>query len=402
MKVGNDNITHRISEITDIYSTMILNIAKECNEKTLYPKIENIEKCYSNMISMIDNLEDNLLSDIINEIDQKKVIKLYKKIYKEQGILLRTNRLATIYIQTEYRKIMIRRYILSPANDICKKLLLEKEGKKNIYPVDICLGIDKLPFKTSVTAMLKIAKIAKNAKSYQDAQEELLNSHRIKMDHVTISSITNNIGALVLNNDIQKANKEYDELVNEKIRFSKSSINEILYIQTDGIMVNTRQIETIDKDKKSGWHENKIGLIYASGDVRFKNRALVNGVYEDKHEIIKKEYTSYIGEVNIFKKLLFSCALRKGYGQYNQTVLISNGASWIRNMKDELFPDAQQILDFYHLSEKILDLGKLYFNKKEDKYLPWCNSLCAKFKQSNLKEAIKEIENIELKLNITN
>jgi hypothetical protein len=46
---------------------------------------------------------------------------------------------------------------------------------------------------------------------------------------------------------------------------------------------------------------------------------------------------------------MFSLAVRNGYGKYKETVLIGDGATWIRSMKEELFPDAQQILDFSHL-----------------------------------------------------
>jgi hypothetical protein len=167
-------------------------------------------------------------------------------------------------------------------------------------------------------------------------------------------------------------------------------------------MVNTRQVENVDNEKKSGWHENKLGLVYTSNNVKITSPVNINGVSEQKHEITKKEYTSFIGEVSIFKKLLYSCALRNGYGQYKQSVLISDGATWIRLMKDDIFPDAQQILDFSHLSEKILDLGKLYFNKDENKYTPWCHALCNYFRNSKISVALQEIKQAENKLKITN
>jgi hypothetical protein len=50
-------------------------------------------------------------------------------------------------------------------------------------------------------------------------------------------------------------------------------------------------------------------------------------------------------------------------------ILISDGATWIRNLEEELFPDAQLILDFYHLCEKVTDFAKDVFDKNENKYL---------------------------------
>ncbi|MDR0697119.1 MAG: hypothetical protein LBF68_06300 [Christensenellaceae bacterium] len=220
------------------------------------------------------------------------------------------------------------------------------------------------------------------------------------MDQITISSITNYIGQLVLNNDILRANYNFDNITKGRVTFPLEKKDEILYIQTDGAMVNTRQTETIDKDKKSGWHENKLALVYTSGNVSIRSRVLINGKYEYKHKINKKEYTSYIGDVSLFKKLVLSSALRNGYGQYKHTVLISDGATWIRNMKEELFPDAQQILDFYHLSEKIWDFSKLFFNKNETKYVPWSHEICDKLRDSDTNYVLKEIKHMEQSLKI--
>lgn len=58
---------------------------------------------------------------------------------------------------------------------------------------------------------------------------------------------------------------------------------------------------------------------------------------ECQHFIIKKKYISYIGAVEEFKKMFLALALRSDYGKYKNTVIISDGATWIRNMKEEHF-----------------------------------------------------------------
>jgi len=40
---------------------------------------------------------------------------------------------------------------------------------------------------------------------------------------------------------------------------------------------------------------------------------------------------------------------------------LDDGATWIRNMVEEYFPDAQQILDFFHLSENVHTYAKYLF-----------------------------------------
>ncbi|MDR1085390.1 MAG: hypothetical protein LBP22_11190 [Deltaproteobacteria bacterium] len=113
---------------------------------------------------------------------------------------------------------------------------------------------------------------------------------------------------------------------------------------------------------------------------------------ERKYKIGSREYTSYIGEVDTFKKYMLALAMRNGYGGYRQTVLLSDGAPWIRNLREELFPDAQQILDFFHLAKNVTDFAKIIFNKDEIKYKSWSKNVCDLFKAGKTTDAIRQIK----------
>jgi hypothetical protein len=179
---------------------------------------------------------------------------------------------------------------------------------------------------------------------------------------------------MIFQRDCRLANADYQRLNAGKLEFPKSKKHGILYIETDGAALNTR----IKDEEGSSWRENKLGLVFSSDNVY---------TWTDKHgdrqsQINKREYVSYIGSVDEFKKHLLSCALKNGYGFYEQTVLISDGAAWIRNMRDELFPDAQQILDFYHLCENVNTFAKHCFGFEESKFRPWATGVCKLLKDS--------------------
>jgi hypothetical protein len=133
----------------------------------------------------------------------------------------------------------------------------------------------------------------------------------------------------------------------------------ILYIMADGAAINTR----LKDEQGSSWRENKLGLVFSSTGLRKRNDGVT-------HDILKKEYIPYVGSVEQFKGYLLECAVRNGYGRYEQTILLSDGAGWIRNMGEELFPDALQILDFYHLAENIYSFGKYLFQGDSKQYTP--------------------------------
>ena len=113
---------------------------------------------------------------------------------------------------------------------------------------------------------------------------------------------------------------------------------------------------------------------------------------ENRWQLRKREYVSYIGSVVEFRKHLVACAIRNGYGTYKETIILSDGATWIRNMVEEFFPDAQQILDFFHLSENVHEYAKYYFKMDESKYKPWTERTCASLRESRSADVLKELK----------
>jgi hypothetical protein len=174
-----------------------------------------------------------------------------------------------------------------------------------------------------------------------------------------------------------------------KLEFSLQKKKGILYIKVDGALFYTSQ-----KDEQGlGWKENKLGMVFSSDFfIRWLDK---EGKLQQS--IGKREYISYVGDAEKFKMHLFALALRNGYGQYEETVLISDGASWIMNIKEELFPDAQLILDFSHLCENISNFGKAVFDMDEKKYKPWVEEVVDLFKKSDIDGAIKKINALSQK-----
>jgi hypothetical protein len=60
-------------------------------------------------------------------------------------------------------------------------------------------------------------------------------------------------------------------------------------------------------------------------------------------------------------------------------------------MVDEIFPDVQQILDFYHLCENVYTFSKTLFNLDESKYIPWAKDICAYLKKSQYDMVLNEL-----------
>lgn len=234
--------------------------------------------------------------------------------------------------------------------------------------------------------MLEIAFYAIVLDSYQAAEEIIGRIHGVSVSDDTIRSVVNHIGKMIYNEDCRIAEESIQYLENGTLIFPKNKRG-ILYLETDGAALNTRT-----KDENgSTWRENKLGLAFSSDDIYswFNNKG------EKCHKIERREYTSYIGSVTEFKKHFFALAVRNGYGCYEKTVILSDGATWIRNVKEELFPDAQQILDFFHLCENTHSFAKAIWGTDEKKCKTWAKCICDKLENGKYKEVLEEIKEYE-------
>lgn len=249
--------------------------------------------------------------------------------------------------------------------------------------MDSYLGLSGLPFKITPAAMLKIAYWAQNQSSYRRAEDAISEVLHISVDNDTIRNVTNFVGGMAFRDDCAKADKAFRALEAGKLDFSQSR-DGVIYIQTDGAALNTR----LKDEAGSTWRENKLGEVFTSKNIRYWTDH--KGIRQ--HQILQKEYISYVGSVTEFKKHLLACSLRNGYGQFRETVVLSDGAAWIRNMVGEIFPDAQQILDYYHLCANVHTFAKALFNMDESKYVPWAKSICSHLKASKYNLVLRELE----------
>jgi len=307
--------------------------------------------------------------------------------------VLRTNKRYERTVLTVNGALTLNRYVLRPKTNADAKRLRESEGLNAVVPLDDFLKLTGLPFKLTPKLMLNTAFWAQNQGSYQEAEEAILRAYGVKVNDDTVRKVTNYVGNVVFQADCERANTAYEQLNQGKLKFPTRKKNGVLYIEADGAALNTR----IKDNDGSTWRENKLGMVFSSDNIY----TWTNHKGEKQRQLSKREYTAYIGTVAEFKKHLFFCALKNGYGKYEKTVLISDGATWIRNMKDELFPDAQQILDFYHLCENVNTFAKHLFGQNPAQYESWATSMCTLLKKSKWKDVLNDLEKRKKPTNCT-
>lgn len=257
--------------------------------------------------------------------------------------------------------------------------------KPEIVPLDELLQIDRLPFKMTKATMLEVAYMGQLMLSYESASIELEKKLGYEISTTLVREVTVYVGEFVYQNDFNIALETQGNLTSS-IEYGKKRAKGSLYIMIDGAAINTR----VEDKNGSGWRENKLAMSFASINVIKRGSSEKNG-----YRIIKKEYTAYIGSSTDFAKFVYQIAINQGYGKYEETIILSDGAIWIRNMCEEIFPDAIQILDKYHLIENIYNFGKSIFRNNEERYKPWREKMIKYIEKNQIEKAISEVDKIK-------
>ena len=152
---------------------------------------------------------------------------------------------------------------------------------------------------------------------------------------------------------LERLSKHYggvlaEELAEESVEDLPESLadDEQMYMMMDGSMIYSRLGE---------WKEVKLGRLFSS-----KHRWDAG---KNRHCIGDSMYVGHIGSCrSFFEKLsVYTDRYEK------DLVFIGDGASWIWNWVEAHYPNATQILDYYHAAQHLGEFASLVFSEEEAK-----------------------------------
>ena len=295
---------------------------------------------------------------------------------------------------TRYRLFAVNSEEYPDSIEMCKRLF----GSTSVYPMDIYLGIDRLPFKATVDVALRIARYGATSTSYKEAAKRLDEAFGYKLSDNQVREITDYIGDIILADDVQWKIDRLGSYDYKSTRIAKRGRRPkdgfVLYCEVDGAMFNTRkskeEAEVLQKAGKSNWMENKLGIVFRSDELRDTGEK-----DEDGHPIMRLGRREYIGTtqgVDEFRERLVSLMLKNGLMDASDVVLLSDGAPWIRRTKEQYFPNATQILDLFHLKENAMKFAQFLFGNDESKYYPWWKAACKLLEEGRWRDLLKQPE----------
>jgi hypothetical protein len=114
---------------------------------------------------------------------------------------------------------------------------------------------------------------------------------------------------------------------------------ERLYISMDGVMAHTRE---------SGWKEIKTGCVFTTHTRVSQRRPERIEIRADT-----QSYVAALTDAQTFGTQLWAEACRRGSATASEVVVLGDGAHWIWNIAERQFPQATQIVDWYHASQYV-------------------------------------------------
>lgn len=166
-----------------------------------------------------------------------------------------------------------------------------------------------------------------------------------------------------------------DSVLTAEVR--KNVIKPRYYLEVDGTMVGL---------KGGKFKEAKVGVIFSESE-HFS-------LSEKRNYIREKEYVATMNSRQKFIDLMYLNYCEKVGNFKHELVILGDGAKWIWSMADKLYPNAIQILDFFHVSEYVWKVAKEAFPDNQKLQKEWVDVQLELLKNS-------EFEKIELdKFNI--
>jgi len=213
----------------------------------------------------------------------------------------------------------------------------EAQRQEGHCPADAALGLEGL----CTPALARLMCRAAAEQSYQEGSRDLAEYGGIEVDERQIQRLVLRIGP-----DVAPWLKEH---------VGSPKAVPVMYISCDGTGTPMRQAELAGRkgkqpDGTAKTREVKLGAVFTQ-----------HTRDEEGRPIRDHQSTTYVGgfeKAQDFALVLRQEGIRRGVGQAEQVVFLSDGAAWTEELQRQNFAGAVSILDFYHGAERVHDLAK--------------------------------------------
>lgn len=232
-------------------------------------------------------------------------------------------------------------------------------------PVDQRYGIEPGKVTSGLAHLIALSGICK---AFEEGCQWLKEFLLFEVSENTVRAETQKMGELQRQADEQLVKETQEEASLQKREQSQISAPHILYGSIDAAKVRVEPRDEREKavENRENWRDLKAGCWYegeivpaSQHSTRQKDKAEREGtVIRAKN----KKYFCDIAKAEEFGKLLWATGCAVGADRARILVFICDGAVWIWNLITHYFPNAIQIVDWYHAVDRLERIAEEAFS----------------------------------------
>jgi hypothetical protein len=219
--------------------------------------------------------------------------------------------------------------------------------------------------------------------SYEEAAQ-VASQWSQSVDDSTLHALVQRVGQRAE----QQAQARYEQLPAERCPQHPPSALGVLMV--DGCQVRHRGCgwgKKKTKKERVEYHELKVGVFY-----RHEQSAQSAG---GRGILTDKVIVSWQGSPVELGRRLHWEALRQGLGRVRQSLFLGDGAAWVWNLKNDRWPQATGLLDFYHAGEHVWELGRALYGEDSPALGPWVEPMLHDLRHGREKRALERVARIK-------
>lgn len=261
---------------------------------------------------------------------------------------------------------------------VCRAVYYCRACQKSLSPADARLGLDAGSTTTSVRQ--RVAYLAALL-PFAQAATTLERLNQVRLSPASVERIACVVGTALRQTQCQDTQAHHaDRLPEPTVRKPRR-----LYIGMDGVFVPLREAWKRDQsagDLQCRYGECKLGLVYETKQDKDGQDSYVK----------TRAYTATLANAEAFGPLLATLAHQQGHHQTQDVVVLADGAPWIWQIAAKQFTRATQIVDFFHASAHLAQVGAARFGAAAEEAKAWLGARQAELLADDLALVLADLQ----------
>lgn len=273
---------------------------------------------------------------------------------------------------------------------------------KGHAPVDRRYGIEPGKVTAGLAHLIALSGINK---AFEDGRKWLKEFLLFEISENTVRAETQKMGELQRQADTEVVKEMQDESGLQKRERSQPPAPDILYGSIDAAKVRIEPRDEKEKavESREMWRDLKAGCWYEGEIVPHRQRSVRQKDKAQREGVVlrakNQQYFCDIEKAEEFGKLLWATGCAVGADRARILVFICDGAVWIWNLIIHYFPNAIQIVDWYHAVDRLKRIAEEAFSNLDERQA-WLENSTEDLWQGRVEAVIEACQLLERKSNL--